>query len=126
MHWRYFTLADQFGACVGRHDRITLALDVFAAAFLAIHKDESEGDLATFFFDGLDGLEGGITGGDDIIDDDHGLIRGEVTFDALATSVTFGLFADDEGLDRVRLTGKAGTHGDGERDGVCSHGQATE
>ena len=42
---------------------IAAFLDRLAAAFLAIHEDEAEGDFPAFALDGVDGFQGGAAGG---------------------------------------------------------------
>ena len=42
----------------------------FAAAFLSVDEDEDESDVAAGFFDGVNRLNGGAAGGDDIVNDD--------------------------------------------------------
>ena len=113
-------------SCEDGGDGVAFRFDVFASAFLAIDEDQDECDFAAFFFDGLDGFEGGVAGGDDVIDDDDGSAGGEVAFDAPAAAVAFGFFADSVGLDGSVWIHHGRGHGEGEREGIGTEGEAAD
>lgn len=99
-------------------DGVAFGVDVLSPAFLAINQDEHESDFSAFFLNGLNGFEGGVASGDDIIDDDDGLIGGEIALDAATTTVAFGLFANGESLNDGGIRRQAGSHGSGEGEWV--------
>ena len=73
-----------------RNDMHSTGFDGLAAAFLAIDEDQAEGDFAALALDGVDGLEGGTAGGDDVVDDDDVVSRFEIAFDLFADAMAFG------------------------------------
>ena len=104
---------------------MTFGGDVFASAFLTIHQDEDKRDFAAFVFDGLDGLQGGLAGGDDVIDDHDGLGGIEIAFDAASASVFLGFLAHREGL-HEGTAAQGGGDGDREGKGVGSQRESPD
>jgi hypothetical protein len=101
-------------------------LDGLAAAFLAVHQHQAEGDFPALALDGVDRLERGAAGGDDVIDDDDVVAGLEVALDLLARAVAFRLLADGENLERlVRVLG-GGSHADGEGNRVRAERHAAD
>lgn len=117
-------LRNEFGFAVDAEDFDAACFDDFFGAFLAVDEDEDEGDFAAFGFDGVHGFDGGAAGGGGVFDEDDGVAGLEVAFDALACAVFFGFLAHGEHLERSALAG--GFHGDGEGDGVSTHGHASD
>ncbi len=74
----------------------------------------------------MDGFEGGVACGDDVIDDDDRSVGGEVAFDAPASAVAFGFFADGVGLDGSVWIHHGRGHGEGEGEGIGTEGEAAD
>lgn len=124
---RYFMrLVQQRSPGEERDDVDAAGFDGLATAFLAVYEDDAELDVGAFFFDDVDGFERGAASGDDIIDDDDVLAGGEISLDLLAAAVAFWLFADGEDLDGLVRVVAGGGHADGEGDGVCAKGHASD
>jgi hypothetical protein len=95
-----------------------------APALLAVHEHEHESDPSPLLLDGLDGLEGGIPCGDDVIDDDHGSGSAEIALNAAAAAVAFGFLADGKGLDGRFRGSHGGGHGEREGERIRAEGEA--
>lgn len=123
---RAASFVEEGGAGEEGDDVDAAGFDGFAAAFLAVDEDEAEGDFSAFALDGVDGLEGGSAGGDDVVDDDDGVSGLEVSFDLFAGAVAFGFLADGEDLEGFVGVFGGGGHADGEGDGVGAEGHAAD
>ena len=119
-----FTYRRNGGASEHGEYRNATAFDSLAAAFLAVHQHQSSHYLATLGLDGIDGLDGGTTGGDYVVHHDDFLTGFKITFDALATAMVLGLLAHIEYLEG--LIGLHRIHTDSQRNGVSTHGHATD
>ncbi len=104
----------------------TPRFDGLAATFFAIHQHETERDFSAVAFDGVDRLERGPAGGDDVIDDDHIVARFEVALDLFARAMALRLFADGENLQRLGRVFGGGGHADGEGNRVGTERHAAD
>ena len=66
-----------------RDDFVAPFLDVCAAAFFSIHQHDDESNLSAGFLDRIYRLDGGATGGDDVVNYHHRIARREIAFDPL-------------------------------------------
>ena len=120
------SLSQQSGPREHRQHVDPARFDGLAAAFLAVHEHEAEGDFSAFALDGVDGFEGGAAGGDDVIDDDHVVAGLEVSLDLFAGTVALGFLADGEHLQRFGRVLGGGSHADCERNRIRAERHAAD
>jgi len=108
---------------------VAALFDIFAATFLSVDEDEDESDVAVSFFDGVDGLNGGAAGGDDVVNDDDRIAGREISFDPFLSAVFFHGFADGKNLEwsssRSRIFTLRG-NADAKRDWIGAEGEAAD
>lgn len=119
-------LVEQGAAREEGDDRNATNFDGLAPAFFAIHKDEGEGNFSAFALDGIDRLESGSPGGDDIIHDDDRVASLEISFNLFPRAMAFGFLADGEDLECLGRVFDGGKHADGKGDGVRAEGHAAD
>src|SRR4030095_1472656 len=109
---------DDFGAAL---------FDIFAAAFLSVDENEDESDVAARFFDGVDGLNGGAAGGDDVVSDGARIAGRKISFDPFLSAMFFDGFANRENLERGSSRSRIFTlrgNADAKRDWIGAEGEA--
>ena len=108
---------------------------VGSASLFAVYEAENADDVHAGFLGGLDGLDGGASGGADVVDDDGAGSDAVEAFDAAAGAVVFDGLADEEAVKEFVVAGGAavvlvevpGRGAGGVRDeGVGSHGESAD
>ena len=100
--------------------------DGLPAAFLTIHQYECERDFPAFTLDGIDGLQRGSAGGDDVVYNNNGVARFEIPLDLFAGTVPFGFLANGENLERLAGIFNGGGHADSKRNGIGPESHAAD
>ena len=84
------------------YNTVTLGLNFFPSALLAINQNDDKSDLAALAFDRVDSGDRRVALSDDIVDNDNLIASFEISFNELGLAVALGSFADNKWLERGR------------------------